>query len=106
MDDDFMQRGYLLPEGCKDLVDAMRLQAEQNTQPLEPTTQPAQIAGELMVLDSITVRDLAALLNLKPLQIIADLMGLGVFANVNQLLHFDAAAKVVHKHGYLAKRAA
>ncbi len=26
-----MKRGYLLPEGCKDLIDALKLQERENT---------------------------------------------------------------------------
>jgi translation initiation factor IF-2 len=48
----------------------------------------------------ITVRELADKLNCKPFQLIADLMGMGVFANVNQPLEESVAIKVAAKHGF------
>jgi translation initiation factor IF-2 len=48
----------------------------------------------------LTVRELAEKLNCKPFQLIADLMGMGVFANVNQLLEESTAIRVAAKHGF------
>ena len=53
----------------------------------------------------MTVEELAAALRQKPFQIIADLMEIGVFANVHQEVAFDVVTKVVRKYGYTAKRA-
>jgi len=46
---------------------------------------------------------LGNLLNQKPFQIIADLMELGVFANLNHKLPLDVIAKVTRKHGYVLR---
>ena len=48
----------------------------------------------------ITVRELAEKLGCKPFQLIADLMGMGVFANVNQLLEESVAIRICAKHGF------
>lgn len=47
----------------------------------------------------VTVRELAERLGLKPFQLIADLMGIGVFATVTQTVEENAAIKVCAKHG-------
>jgi len=124
MDYDFMKRGYLLPKGCKDLIDAMRLKASllprgheqlldlsklkpqvfdfklkhapQTPVPLPPVT------AELVIPDQTTVSQLAALLGQKPFNIIADVMQLGVFAFVDQVLDFKTISSVARKYGYLA----
>lgn len=48
----------------------------------------------------IAVRELADKLNRKPYQIIADLMELNVFANVNQTIEEAVAIRVCAKHGF------
>lgn len=48
----------------------------------------------------IVVRELAEHLKRKPFQLIADLMELGVFANVNQSIDEEIAKKVCAKHGF------
>jgi len=48
----------------------------------------------------IMVRELAAELNRKPFQLIADLMQLGVFANVNQAIDEPTAKQLCAKHGF------
>ncbi|MBR5606131.1 MAG: translation initiation factor IF-2 [Verrucomicrobia bacterium] len=48
----------------------------------------------------VVVRQLAELLNRKPFQLIADLMELGVFANVNQSIDENAARRLCAKHGF------
>ena len=46
------------------------------------------------------VRELAGELNRKPFQLIADLMHLGVFANVNQAIDEPTAEQLCAKHGF------
>ena len=56
----------------------------------------------------IIVRDLAEKIKRKPFQLIADLMALGVFANVNQAIEEPVAAQLCAKNGFkfeLEKRA-
>jgi hypothetical protein len=97
---DYDHRGYLLPEGCKDLIDVLKLPEGRKDQPELPP-----IVGELELPDPIELRELAALVNQKPFQLIADLMALGVFANLHQHLDFATAAKVARNYGYTTRRA-
>ena len=53
---------------------------------------------------SITVKDLAPLIGIKPFQVIADLMALQIFANINQTLELDTVAKLCEKHGFVLER--
>jgi len=53
---------------------------------------------------SITVKDLAPLIGIKPFQVIADLMSLQIFANINQTLELDTVAKLCEKHGFILER--
>ncbi len=53
---------------------------------------------------SITVKDLAPLIGIKPFQVIADLMALQIFANINQTLELDTVAKLCEKHGFILER--
>ena len=99
-----MERGYL--------IDPSKLKPHHK--PKHPSTQhpapaPAMlppIVGELVIPRQTTVSNLARLLKQKPFQIIADLMGLGVFATTNQILDFEAVSSVARKYGFIAKRAA
>ncbi len=51
---------------------------------------------------SITVRDLAQLMDASPIQVIKVLMTNGVMANINQIVDFDTAAIVASELGYEA----
>jgi translation initiation factor IF-2 len=67
--------------------------------------QPAKIvlppdAQVISIKPPIVVRELADQLKQKPFKIIADLMELGVFANVNQAIDEPVAQKVCAKYGY------
>jgi translation initiation factor IF-2 len=59
-----------------------------------PNDQPLRIRG------GITVRELAELIQIKPNRIVAELMGMNVFANINAKLDFDVAAKLAEKFGF------
>ncbi len=105
------ERGYLLPRGCKDLIDAIKLQPKPpgkiffGSTSATPNELPA-IKGELSVSERTTVKQLAALLGEKPFKIIADAMELGTFATVDQPLGFEVVTRIARKHGYTAKRKA
>jgi|ERR1041385_5267828 hypothetical protein len=125
------QRSYLLPPGCKDLIDVLRLQELQN----QATTPPAisgqaAITGaesfskvwkfnekklkpafahpgfflEVTLAAKVTVTYLASLLGRTPFQVAADLMELGVFATTHEQISFDDAARLLRKYGLSAKR--
>jgi len=132
---DYSKRDYLLPEGCKDLIDVINLERQQKAQPVwllkgkilvgnpeglpylfaktkggikatlgELPGVPPPITQDLVVVPPMTVGKLAELLGQKPATIIADLMLLGVFAKTNQVVGFEAIARVARKYGYAAKK--
>ncbi|MBE2203340.1 MAG: translation initiation factor IF-2 [Chthoniobacterales bacterium] len=72
-----------------------------------PEAAPAEAVPEKKVLHlkpPIIVKDLADHLGLKPFQIIKDLMSLQIFANINQTIEPDVAAKVCDLHGVVFER--
>ena len=61
----------------------------------------APATGEVIIIKPpIVVRDLAAQVKQKPFKIIADLMELGVFANVNQAIDEKIAQQLCAKYGF------
>ena len=79
--------------------------------PTEPTAEATNVATEpetdkkvIHLKTSITVKDLAPLIGIKPFQVIADLMALQIFANINQTLELDTVAKLCEKHGFILER--
>jgi translation initiation factor IF-2 len=75
-------------------------------EPAKPAVAPqpkfvAPATGEIIVIKPpIAVRELAAQLKQKPFKIIADLMELGVFANVNQAIDEKIAQQLCAKYGF------
>jgi translation initiation factor IF-2 len=57
-------------------------------------------AQVIMMKPPIVVRDLAEQMKRKPFQLIADLMQMGIFANVNQAVDEPVAIKLCAKHGF------
>jgi translation initiation factor IF-2 len=79
--------------------------------PIEPTVEAKDTTAEpetdkkvIHLKASITVKDLAPLIGIKPFQVIADLMSLQIFANINQTLELDTVAKLCEKHGFILER--
>jgi translation initiation factor IF-2 len=61
----------------------------------------APTTGELIIIKPpIVVRELATQLKQKPFKVIADLMGLGVFATVNQAIDEKIAQQLCAKYGF------
>lgn len=52
----------------------------------------------------IIVKDLAAQLNLKPFQLIHDLMAMNIFAAINHTIEADVASKLCVKYGFVFER--
>ena len=88
---------------------------EQPPEPSQPKEAPVEAeeppatgpdAGKKVIhlKTSITVKDLAPLIGIKPFQVIADLMALQIFANINQTLELDTVAKLCDKHGFVLER--
>jgi translation initiation factor IF-2 len=53
--------------------------------------------------ESLTVRELAARIDVSPIEVIKSLMASGVMANINQQIDFDTAAIVMEEFGFEAK---
>ena len=105
------ERGYLLPKGCKDLIDVINAQLLRKPaiclKPVSKAANPTLLSNDdLLLFTPITVGELAAVLNQKPFKIIADLMSLGFFATVNQCLGLDAIFQIARKYGYVAEKLA
>jgi translation initiation factor IF-2 len=58
----------------------------------------------LLIKPPIVVKHLATELGLKPHQLIAELMTHNIFANINQTIEPDIAAKIAEKHGFLLEK--
>ena len=70
--------------------------------PAEVETGPQQKV--LLIKPPIVVKQFAAELGLKPHQIIAELMTHNVFANINQTIEPDIAAKIAENHGFILEK--
>ena len=72
-----------------------------------PSPSPAStvtIQGDVKIIHfkpPVIVRDFATALNLRPFQLISELMQMGIFASITQSLEESVAAKVAEKHGFL-----
>ncbi len=81
-----------------------------NRSPVTPRSEPPKpaapkfvvpVGGEIIIIKPpIVVRELAERLKQKPFKIIADLMGLNVFATVNQTVDEKIAAQLCAKYGF------
>ena len=122
-----MNRGYLLPEGCKDLIDTWAPKGASSfcaMMPLPIIFTPEQwktmsieqffksfnsinskFKGILTVPAQISVLELASMLNQNMSQIFADLMKIGGLAAIKEQLDFVTVSKIAWKYGFIAKRA-
>ncbi len=62
--------------------------------------------GVVHIKPPIIVKELAVKMNLKPFQLIADLMELEIFAALNHTIDADIAAKLCEKHGLIFEKEA
>ncbi len=65
--------------------------------------QTAHEVKEITIPEIITVRELAELLDVSPIQLIKTLMSNGMLASINQQIDYDTAAIVSAEYGYEAK---
>lgn len=68
-----------------------------------PGAEPETDASDdktIRIRGGVTVRELAELIIIKPNRIVAELMGMNVFANINAKLDYDVAAKLSEKFGF------
>jgi hypothetical protein len=109
--DDFMKRGYLLPEGCKDLTDVSYVKAQGASKPQSPRRPGRKLVKlkppkkPVVYLPSrITVRDLTIALGARLPAIIRLLKQMKMFTSVDQKIPFYYAAKVATKCGFQASK--
>jgi len=102
---------YLLPPGCKDLIDVLRsMKAKGNVivaqkQPKLIFRKPLAKKIPVVLLPSqVAVKDLAGALGTKLYKIIGFLKQMNVYTSVDQKIPFYTAAKVAKRHGYAAKK--
>jgi len=88
--------------------------APPKVEPLPPPEIPVaeEVAEEIAVIDPadlkklqtkppIVVRDFAVQIGLKPFQLISELMEMGIFASMNQVIEGEVAQKLARKQGFL-----
>lgn len=66
----------------------------------ENPTEDVVQGNEITLKGSISVKDFAPLLGLRPNQLIAELMGMNIFASINQNIELKTAQKIGDKHGF------
>jgi hypothetical protein len=132
MEPNYTNRGYLLPPGCKDLIDVLNLKAKLSLSPQmqdffveflkqrkpkvikfedKPATSPAPpapppVLRQIVIPAETTVAQLAALLEQRVVQIVDDVMALGFFVGTEDALSFEIITSVARKHGFMAIRGA
>jgi hypothetical protein len=120
MENEYMKRGYLLPEGCKDLSDVAKLKQKHAAELLlqapphkgsfykktwKSHTALPPLMHQVFVSPPTSVRKLADLLGQTPFKIIGDLMQLGVFATIDQIVDFKTVSVIARKYGFEAIKA-
>lgn len=63
----------------------------------------AETSKEILIPDFIVVRELAALIEISPIDVMKTLISNGIMASINQTIDFDTAAIVVEELGFAAK---
>ncbi|MEO7300771.1 MAG: translation initiation factor IF-2, partial [Verrucomicrobiota bacterium] len=100
---DFGQRGNIRSISGNSTAPGSPQMPGRRNEPSKPSTPKfvPPTTGTLITLKPpVVVRELAEQLNRKPFQLIADLMGLGVFATVNQSIDEEVAQKICAKYGF------
>jgi translation initiation factor IF-2 len=70
-----------------------------------PAAEPEEDAKNVIhIKPPIIVKQLATELGLKPHQVIAELMNFNIFANINQTIEPDIAAKIAESHGFVLEK--
>ena len=100
---DYSKRDCLLPSGCKDLIDVLKLHQPKplRGEPYQPRLRKPipPITRHVKLPSSVSVEKLIELSGKKPIHIISDLMDLGVFVNIHGSVTFDIAARVLLWYG-------
>lgn len=102
---------YLLPEGCQDLNDVIRLQEQAASGGSVLKAHASGSASEsappvcITISGLVTVGALAHLLQVKPYRLICTLIKFKTFACVTSVISFDTAAKVCAYYGVAVHKA-
>ena len=94
------ERGYLLPLGCKDLLDAIKHEEANKS---EPASYPP-ITRKVMLPNVVAVRFLAEVSGQEPETVTALMNTLHILVDVNRSVDFAAAQKVLRYFGIWAER--
>ena len=107
-------RFLLLPDGCKDLIDALRLPQKQGDASgladphisFSAAEPPQELPSSVTLPDPVSIRDLASALHLKPYKVVCSLIRLKIFASLNAELDFNTASTVCSYYGVAATKVA
>jgi len=105
---DYSKRDYLLPAGCKNLIDVINqptLPKGWDKQPFEDIPTSGKMLREVMIPAQVSVRALAQLLNLKPFVIVACMIkDFETFKNMDEIIDFELAARIALQFGFKAQK--
>ncbi len=91
------------------VAEAAHMVAAMATGQRQPPHRAAAVAvkpsGPVAIPAQIVVKDLAELLNVSVNEVIRDLITLGIFASINEVVTYDAASKVAEQIGYTPEEA-
>jgi translation initiation factor IF-2 len=77
---------------------------EEAIVPEAAAEEKAEPENVIHIKPPIIVKQLATALGLKPHQLIAELMNFNIFANINQTIEPDVAAKIAENHGFVLEK--
>ncbi len=109
------RREYLLPPGCKDLIEVLKLNAKK-TGTIKSGPSPSKSALSIkskravkpprtvLLPNPVVVKDLAPALGIKLYKLIALLKEMNSFTSVNQKIPFYLAGRVARRFGFIVKK--
>jgi len=105
---DYSKRDYLLPAGCKNLIDVInqpRPSKGSAILPVEDAPTSGSLLREVLIPPLVSVRALAHLLGLKPFVLVACMIkDFETFKNTDDIIEFDLAARVALQFGFKAEK--
>jgi hypothetical protein len=106
----YRKRDYLLPAGCRDLIDVLNLGkispllVRKYSGPPLPRPKSPKAGTSVELAAETGVKELAGSLGIQPFWIIADLLGMGLFASLRDKVKFEIALKLLSLYGVFAKK--
>jgi translation initiation factor IF-2 len=82
-------------------VPAVEVSIPDGSEPASVAETEVEQKKVIHIKPPIIVRELAQQLGVKPHQLIAELMGFNIFANINQTIEPDIASKICENHGFV-----